>query len=242
MTLDNFGNGWSPRSLLQSLPLYDLKIDASFIHQMAEGVRAQAADRASNCHTGRNMAFNRVAEGIEIRRQQVMLEHFDGKECQRFPHGHSMPAQVVRRLALAHRIVHSGLAEKRPQPSDGLLQMAHRSRVRYAKEALGTGRAKIKTGREHDASLVENIASEPVGVIGQLATIGIHIKGAVGQHRNAEANRSKRRYQIVAAAPKFAAALLSHGQRLRREAGQRRMLRQAGCADEEILRQLLDRR
>lgn len=80
--LDDFGTGYSSLSQLQRLPLYQLKIDRSFIQDM--GIQANDAIIVQTIvGMARNLGLDVVAEGVETSAQYQMLAqlgcpHFQG--------------------------------------------------------------------------------------------------------------------------------------------------------------------
>ena len=92
-SLDDFGTGFSSLSILQQLPLDQLKIDQSFVHRIGsnEG-NGDAAIIQSIITLGKSLKMRVIAEGIETQTQQEKLDELGCDEFQGFLHGASVPA------------------------------------------------------------------------------------------------------------------------------------------------------
>jgi diguanylate cyclase (GGDEF)-like protein len=89
IALDDFGTGYSSLSYLQKLPLDRLKVDRSFIVDIAEG-KPLIADTIINL--GKQMQLNVIAEGIENEQQQAHLMQQGCDDVQGFFYAKPMPA------------------------------------------------------------------------------------------------------------------------------------------------------
>lgn len=77
LSLDDFGTGWSSLSYLRKFPLDRIKIDRSFIRDIASEPAAEAVVR-SIIDLGNNLGLDCVAEGVETRQQ---LEYLQKQMC-----------------------------------------------------------------------------------------------------------------------------------------------------------------
>jgi EAL domain-containing protein (putative c-di-GMP-specific phosphodiesterase class I) len=73
LSIDDFGTGYSSLSYLYRFPIHNLKIDRSFVSQMAI-----SPSHEKIVHTivtlGRQLGFNAIAEGIETSQQVTILK------------------------------------------------------------------------------------------------------------------------------------------------------------------------
>ena len=72
-SLDDFGTGYSSLSYLKRLPLDQLKIDRSFVQELANG-SSDAAICSATIDLARNLRFKVVAEGVETDAQRNYLK------------------------------------------------------------------------------------------------------------------------------------------------------------------------
>jgi EAL domain-containing protein (putative c-di-GMP-specific phosphodiesterase class I) len=79
-SLDDFGTGYSSLSYLKRLPLDQLKIDQTFVHDLLVDCRGGAIAQAIIA-LGRAMGLSVIAEGVETEQQRVFLA---GLECHLF--------------------------------------------------------------------------------------------------------------------------------------------------------------
>jgi diguanylate cyclase (GGDEF)-like protein len=112
IALDDFGTGYSSLSYLNRFPVDELKIDRSFITEVARGGR-HSAIAASIIALGREFGLRVVAEGVETAAQAEALLRLGCRQQQGYLHARPMPAEDY-----AHRL--AALAG----PTPALLQAA----------------------------------------------------------------------------------------------------------------------
>jgi diguanylate cyclase (GGDEF)-like protein/PAS domain S-box-containing protein len=83
LSLDDFGTGWSSLSYLRKFPLDRIKIDRSFMRDIASEPAAEAVVR-SILDLGNNLGLDCVAEGVETREQLQYLQKLMCAEIQGF--------------------------------------------------------------------------------------------------------------------------------------------------------------
>lgn len=91
IALDDFGTGYSSLSYLQQLPLDRLKVDRSFVNNIAEPGKSIIADTIINL--GKQMNLKVIAEGIEDQTQEAHLKQQQCDEVQGFYYAKPMPAE-----------------------------------------------------------------------------------------------------------------------------------------------------
>jgi diguanylate cyclase (GGDEF)-like protein/PAS domain S-box-containing protein len=83
LSIDDFGIGYSSLSYLKKLPVDKLKIDQSFIRNIANDTDNMAVVRAV-LNIGRSMQLKVIAEGVEDASQLAWLQREGGEEAQGF--------------------------------------------------------------------------------------------------------------------------------------------------------------
>jgi EAL domain-containing protein (putative c-di-GMP-specific phosphodiesterase class I) len=102
IALDDFGTGYSSLSYLQRFPFDKIKIDRSFVQDIAEpgGGSACIVQAVVNIAAARNIAT--TAEGVETREQLDALRAFECTEMQGYLFSPPLPAAEVRALLTAN--------------------------------------------------------------------------------------------------------------------------------------------
>ena len=76
LSMDDFGTGYSSLSRLTRLPLTEIKMDRSFIHNFEHDTNVQAVTMAV-IGIGRRLGMTGVGEGVETAEQRALLEELD---------------------------------------------------------------------------------------------------------------------------------------------------------------------
>ena len=102
IALDDFGTGYSSLSYLQRFPFDKIKIDRSFVKDVAKADGSLAiAQAVISIAKSRNMTT--TAEGVETEDQSTLLRALGCTEMQGFLFSPAVPAADFLRLMLAHR-------------------------------------------------------------------------------------------------------------------------------------------
>jgi diguanylate cyclase (GGDEF)-like protein len=102
IALDDFGTGYSSLSYLQRFPFDKIKIDRSFIKNIAgPGASSSIVQAVVNIAAASDMTT--TAEGVETEQQRNLLYILGCTEMQGYLFSPAIPAADVRRLLLSHR-------------------------------------------------------------------------------------------------------------------------------------------
>jgi diguanylate cyclase (GGDEF)-like protein len=96
-SLDDFGTGHSSLSVLRTLPLDAVKIDRSFVRDIASDTR-DAELAAAIVYMAKVLGLAVVAEGVETEAQRELLQEMGCDELQGFLFGEAVPAERVPEL------------------------------------------------------------------------------------------------------------------------------------------------
>jgi EAL domain-containing protein (putative c-di-GMP-specific phosphodiesterase class I) len=100
IAMDDFGTGYSSLSYLQSFPFDKIKIDRSFVKDIADGVGSLNIVRAvAAMANGLGMAT--TAEGVETKEQRDTVRAEGCTEMQGFLFSRPLPADQIEQLLLA---------------------------------------------------------------------------------------------------------------------------------------------
>jgi diguanylate cyclase (GGDEF)-like protein len=97
ISMDDFGTGYSSLSYLRSFPFDKIKIDKSFISDMATRADSQAIVRAV-AEMGLSLGISTTAEGVETEEQMAMLRKKGCSDVQGYLISRPVPADQVEGL------------------------------------------------------------------------------------------------------------------------------------------------
>lgn len=102
-SMDDFGTGYSSLSYLQRLPLEQLKIDQSFVRNMAFNKHDSAIIRTILA-LGKNLTLNVIAEGVETEIQREYLASYGCLVFQGYLFGKPVPADIFKQNFLTEKM------------------------------------------------------------------------------------------------------------------------------------------
>jgi EAL domain-containing protein (putative c-di-GMP-specific phosphodiesterase class I) len=97
LSIDDFGTGYSSLSYLRSFPFDKIKIDRSFIQDLAKHDDSAAIVRAIT-GLGKTLGISTTAEGVETSEQLALVESEGCNEVQGYLFSEPCPASGVQRL------------------------------------------------------------------------------------------------------------------------------------------------
>ncbi len=95
IVLDDFGTGYSSLSYLRMFPFDKIKIDRSFVHELAKSHHC-AAIVSAVAGLGRSLRIDTVAEGIETQEQLLLVRAAGCTHAQGYLFGRPCPAAELR--------------------------------------------------------------------------------------------------------------------------------------------------
>lgn len=97
LSIDDFGTGYSSLSYLASLPLNNLKIDISFIVNLATDSKAYSIVKVI-INMAHELGMRTIAEGVETVEQMAILKQLGCDLVQGFYYSHSLPGDEIGAL------------------------------------------------------------------------------------------------------------------------------------------------
>jgi diguanylate cyclase (GGDEF)-like protein/PAS domain S-box-containing protein len=97
ISLDDFGTGYSSLSYLKNFPLNNLKLDRSFVSDIAKETKNESISKAV-IDLAHSLSLKVIAEGVETFDQLELLRSWNCDEVQGFLFSRPLPVEEVTRL------------------------------------------------------------------------------------------------------------------------------------------------
>ncbi|PYF08557.1 GGDEF domain-containing phosphodiesterase [Ureibacillus chungkukjangi] len=97
--LDDFGTGYASFRYMQLLPIETLKIDQTFIHSLLQSEKTQRLIHGM-VQFGKSMNLNVLAEGVETKEQQKLLQEYGCDAIQGYLISKPVSEKIITQLAL----------------------------------------------------------------------------------------------------------------------------------------------
>ncbi len=146
IAIDDFGTGYSSLSHLQRFPVDALKIDRSFLSQLAENPEGETLLRTL-VQLGKALSIETLAEGIEHRHELTLLQEEDCDSGQGYLFARPLEAGEAERFLCEWPGLRSDRrldAAARPAPRRGGKDRPERARVKAAPRKKQGGRRPIE--------------------------------------------------------------------------------------------------
>jgi predicted signal transduction protein with EAL and GGDEF domain len=109
ISMDDFGTGYSSLSYLRSFPFDKIKIDQSFVRDLASNVDSKAIIRAVTV-LGGSLGMTTIGEGVETQEQLEYLKQEGCTEGQGYFFSKPKPAREVLKLLSKQRVIAKAVA------------------------------------------------------------------------------------------------------------------------------------
>jgi diguanylate cyclase (GGDEF)-like protein len=130
LAIDDFGTGYSSMSLMKQFPIDTIKIDRSFVRDLAENEEDRAIATAI-INMGKALGLTVVAEGVETSEQDAFLRRRDCDELQGYLFSKPVPANEIPPL-LAPTVASPPI-----QPQRGARPPSRASKRSQSRESAG---------------------------------------------------------------------------------------------------------
>jgi len=112
ISMDDFGTGYSSLSYLRSFPFDKIKIDRSFVSELANRDDSMAIVRAVT-GLGKSLCISTTAEGVETNEQLALLRLEGCTEVQGYLFSPPRPAEDVESMLSTGRPPHCGIRQSK---------------------------------------------------------------------------------------------------------------------------------
>jgi len=102
VSVDDFGTGYSSLSYLKNLPIHSIKIDQSFIRDIAAG-EPETSIVSAMIQIAKGLKLNLIAEGVETGYQLAFLRSNQCEECQGFLFSRPVSSAEATSILIADR-------------------------------------------------------------------------------------------------------------------------------------------
>jgi EAL domain-containing protein (putative c-di-GMP-specific phosphodiesterase class I)/GGDEF domain-containing protein len=109
LAIDDFGTGYSSLAYLQRLPAQIVKIDQSFVHELAEGAQSGRMLVQSMIGLSHGLGYRVVAEGVETQAAVDLLREMGCDEAQGYRFARPLELADFRAWLQAHDAVMDGV-------------------------------------------------------------------------------------------------------------------------------------
>ena len=133
ISMDDFGTGYSSLSYLRSFPFDKIKIDRSFIHELATREDSMAIVRAVT-GLGKSLGIATTAEGVETTEQLEILRNEGCTEVQGYLFSPPIPLPQIERMLTRNRLSPKAPSDLQPRERSRLPVHGRPPRGRLARD------------------------------------------------------------------------------------------------------------